>query len=161
MLSREEKQKIFQLRLSLSWTCHNQRPWVGSFLLSNVAQWNSRHPSEKSITGLDHEFSRQPWILKSDMLWPFAKALAAGIWDSDTLLFFFSPHFFCKSFHRAQLLQGNRDPPVCQLRCATNQGICSLETFSQRHCLHVSLTPQSQSVLFPKGLGQIHHVGFK
>ncbi len=90
------------------------------FVLLNVAHRNSRHPSEKSITGL------WPWVFspgldtKSDMLWPFAKARAAGIWDSRTFLL---------------ILQ-----IISEHSCCNDTEI--------PHCLHALLTPQPQLVLY-------------
>lgn len=70
MFSREEKQKAPSVTPTLSWTCHYKRPWVGSFVLLNVAQWKL----QTSLGEIYHWiltmswfffYSRQPWILKA------------------------------------------------------------------------------------------------
>lgn len=89
-LERKNKKLLQSRRLSLGLATTRDLGWEVLFYWTQLSE-NSRHPSEKSITGF------WPWVVflfspalntKSDMLWPFARALAAGIWDSLAVFFF-------------------------------------------------------------------------
>lgn len=153
MLSGEEKQKAPSVTPPLSWTRHYKRPWVGSFVLLNAAQWklqtSLREIYHWILTMSCFFYSRQPWILKvicCDLLperWLQGSGTAS--------LFFFC--FFLFLFECTAATRRRRSP-VCQLRRATNQGICSLETSS------AAPSPWITRLSFC-GFGQMYHVSLK
>lgn len=78
-----------------SWTCHDQGPWVGSFVLFTQHSETPDIPLRNPSLDFDHEFSGQHWILKTICCDLFPKCWLQG---SRTASFFLSSSFFCASY---------------------------------------------------------------